>query len=92
MTLAVVLFLLSILCLVGAIGAAGKVLWHGYGMIQGVRPSASRWVNLVPFIAFSLPGVLDASGQEHRFKMVVWLFTAAALLLASVGLQVLAEA
>lgn len=92
MTPAVVLFLLSLLCLIGAIGAIGKVLWHTLGMFRGVRASASRWANLVPFLAFSLPGVLDASGQEHRFKMVVWFFSAAALLLASVGFQVLAEA
>lgn len=91
MTLIAVSLVLSILSLLGAIGAIGMVIWHTLGMFRGVRSSASPWVNLVPFLAFSLPGVLDASGQEHRFKMVVWFFTAAALLLASIGLQVLAE-
>lgn len=83
--------LLSVLSLIGAIGAIGKVIWHTLGMFRGVRSSASRWVNLVPFLAFSLPGVLDATGQEHRFKMFVWFCIAVALLLASVGFQVLAE-
>ncbi|MBX3646152.1 MAG: hypothetical protein KF766_00575 [Rhodocyclaceae bacterium] len=80
-------FVLSILALVGAIGAFVKVLWHTHGMIRGVRASANWWVNLIPFLAFSLPGALDASGQEHRFKMIVWLCIAAALMLVSVGLQ-----
>jgi hypothetical protein len=88
MTLATLV--LSILTLCGAIFAVGKVVWHTYGMFRGVRPSANSLANLVPFIAFALPGTLDANGQVHRSKMLVWLCIGVALVLASLGLRLAA--
>lgn len=85
MTLATLV--LSILTLCGAIFAVGKVVWHTYGMFHGVRPSANSLANLVPYLAFALPGTLDANGQVHRAKMLLWLCIAAVLILVSLGLR-----
>ena len=81
---------LSVLTLCGAIIAIGKVVWHTYGMFRGVRPSANSLANLVPYLSFALPGTLDANGQVHRIKMLVWICIAAVLILASLGLRFVA--
>ena len=83
--------LISLVALLGLLIAMGKVVWHTYGMIRGVKPSADTWANLIPFIAFALPNTLDKSGQEHRFKLIYWLSFTILMLAANLGFDFLAK-
>lgn len=82
--------ILFLVALVGAIFACAKALWHAFGMLRGIRSSAEPWANLLPFIAFALPGVLDAQGQAHRAKFVVWAAAAIAFAMVAAIVQAVA--
>jgi hypothetical protein len=65
----------AIVALVGTIFAivgAGMTVWHTFGMLRGIRGSASWWVNLIPFIGPALPGALDSQVELHRAKTLRW--------------------
>lgn len=64
--------IIFLIALVAAIVCSGKAIWHAFGMVRSVRPTSEWWVNLVPFMAFALPGALDSIGQVHRAKFVRW--------------------
>ena len=81
------ILIVALVALVGAIVCMALAMFHAFGMIRGIRASSEWWVNLIPFIAFALPGALDAAGQIHRAKFVRWFFLAVALALLVVLLQ-----
>ena len=60
-----------------AFACGAKALIHAFGMVRGIRARAEWWVNLIPWIAFALPGSLDTSGRVHRAKFAAWFFMAA---------------
>jgi hypothetical protein len=78
---------IAFVVLLAAIFAIAKAVWHAFGMIRGIRPSAQWWVNMVPFVAFALPEALDSGGQEHRFKFVASAIIAVLLAVGAVLLR-----
>lgn len=75
--------IIFLFALAAAVGCAIKALWHGFGMVRGVRASSEWWVNFVPFIALALLGALDLVGQMHRAKFARW--AGAAVVFAAVA-------
>jgi hypothetical protein len=70
--MSVVLAIISLTALVAAVFCIAMALWHAFGMVRGVRASSEWWVQLVPFLAFAVPGALDSVGQLHRAKFARW--------------------
>lgn len=64
--------IIFLIALVATIICCEKAIWHAFGMVRGVQSRSEWWVNLVPFMAFALPGALDSTGQVHRAKFVRW--------------------
>jgi ABC-type Fe3+ transport system permease subunit len=82
--MSLVLASLLIACTVGALVTIALFLYHFFCMLQRTRPRAEWWINLLPFVAFALPGALDAVGQEHRAKAARWGAICAAFALTAV--------
>lgn len=86
------LLVLTVLgCTIGAIIAVALSVYHFFGMIQGIRSQSEWWVNLIPFIAFALPGALTDEGKSRGAKAVSWGALAAAFVLVAIVARYVAE-
>ena len=67
------LVVLNVFALIVGICAMALTIYNFFRMTQEVRSKAHWWVNLIPYIAFALPGSLTPAGEAHRSKGGRWL-------------------
>ena len=72
---------------VGAIVSAALSVRHAFGMLTSTKSSAEPVNQLLPSIAFALPGTLDAKGRKHRANFVAWLLITAAFVIVAVSVR-----
>lgn len=78
-----------VLALVVAVIATPLAIYNFFLMIREIRPTANWWVNLVPYLAFALPGSLTPLGGTYRARFSRWMFLALAAACAAFGMQLL---
>lgn len=86
-----VLPLLAILALVVGIVAMALSIYNFFRMTQEVRSKAGWWVNLIPYIAFALPGALTPTGVEYRSRASRWILVAGVCVAVAGGARFLGD-
>lgn len=86
-----VLPLLGVLALVAGVVATALSLYNFFRMSQEIRAKAEGWVNLIPYIAFALPGALTPAGAAYRSRGTRWVLVAGVCVAVVAGARFLGD-
>ena len=86
-----VLPLVAILALCTGIVAMALSIYNFFRMSQEVKVRSEWWVNLIPYIAFALPGALTPAGVTYRSRASRWCLLAAVCAALVAGARFLAD-
>jgi len=80
---------MHLLAFVVAIIATPLAIYNFFMMTREVRSKAIWWVNLIPYLAFALPGSLTPLGGTYRARGGRWMLLAIAAAGVAFGTQLL---
>lgn len=86
-----VLPVLFIIALLVGIATMPLAIYHFFRMTQEIRSRSNWWVNLIPYIAFALPGALTPIGVGHRTKGTQWMLVSSICMAIAAGARFLAD-
>jgi uncharacterized membrane protein YkvI len=82
---------LFIIALLVGIATMPLAIYHFFRMTQEVRSRSNWWVNLIPYIAFALPGALTPIGVAHRTKGTQWMLVSGICIAIAAAARFLAD-